>query len=106
MSDQHPITTPWGRARLIEEAHVDQTAGERRFAALPQLLETADGCELVRFAYTAGGAVRRGPVTLRSEDLAVFRGLLDRAPGFAAMASFASSSEPVPSSATVAVTTR
>ena len=107
MSDRHPITTPWGRARLIEEARVDQEAGEKRFGAFAQLLETADGCELVRFAYTADGAVRRGPVTLRPEDLAALRGLLDRAPGLAAaMAPLASPSGPAPASAAVAVTTR
>ena len=83
MSDRHPITTPWGRARLVEEARVDQAADGKQFGALAQLLETAAGPELVRFAYTSGGAVRRGPVTLRPEDLATLCGLLASSPRLA-----------------------
>jgi hypothetical protein len=44
------------------------------------LLETADGERLVRFAYTTGGSVRRGPVTLRAKDLERMQKLLERAP--------------------------
>jgi hypothetical protein len=61
--------TPWGPAELIEELTVRQQAGERRFASVVQLLETAKGERLVRFAYSTGGAARRGPVTLRQRDV-------------------------------------
>ena len=61
--------TPWGRAELVEEVTVRQQAGERRFASVVQLLETADGERLVRFAYSTGGVARRGPVTLRQRDV-------------------------------------
>ena len=60
------ITTPWGKAAAVEQVNVAQRAGERRFATVVELLETADGERLVRFAYTTGGSVRRGPVTLRA----------------------------------------
>jgi hypothetical protein len=75
--------TPWGQARLIEELTVRQQAGERRFASLVQLLETASGERLVRFAYTTDGSVRRGPVTLRERDVARLRELLQRHPALA-----------------------
>jgi hypothetical protein len=61
--------TPWGPARLVEELSVAQRAGDKRFASLVQLLEGPKGERLVRFAYTTGGVVRRGPVTLRARDL-------------------------------------
>jgi hypothetical protein len=48
---------------------VRQQAGDLRFASLVQLLETRDGERLVRFAYSTGGNVRRGPVTLRARDV-------------------------------------
>jgi hypothetical protein len=68
--------TPWGKATLIEELKLDQRAGDRRFASLVQLLETSSGEKLVRFAYSTGGVVRRGPVTLRERDLARLRDAL------------------------------
>jgi len=61
--------TPWGPAELVEELTVRQQAGERRFASLVQLLVTANGERLVRFSYSTGGTVRRGPVTLRERDV-------------------------------------
>jgi hypothetical protein len=72
--------TPWGRAELVEELTVRQQAGERRFASVVQLLETADGERLVRFAYSTGGVARRGPVTLRQRDVARLRELLAKRP--------------------------
>jgi hypothetical protein len=61
--------TVWGPAQLVEEVTVPQRAGDRRFAAIVQLLVTDRGERLVRFAYSTGGAARRGPVTLRARDL-------------------------------------
>jgi hypothetical protein len=63
------VTTPWGRATVLEEVEIPQGAGEKPFAAIVQLLEGAAGEPLVRFAYTTGGVARRGPVTLRLEDV-------------------------------------
>ena len=74
------ITTPWGKAAAVEQVNVAQRAGERRFATVVELLETADGERLVRFAYTTGGSVRRGPVTLRAKDLERMQKLLERTP--------------------------
>ena len=74
-------TTPWGRAATVEQVSVAQRAGERRFATVVELLETTDGERLVRFAYTTGGSVRRGPVTLRAKDLERMQKLLERTPG-------------------------
>ena len=54
---------------MIEEVKVSQRAGEKRFASLVQLLEDGRGETVVRFAYSTGGAVRRGPVTLRARDI-------------------------------------
>jgi hypothetical protein len=74
------ITTPWGRAASVEQISVAQRAGGRRFATVVELLETAEGERLVRFAYTTGGSVRRGPVTLRAKDLERMQKLLEQAP--------------------------
>lgn len=72
--------TPWGPADLVEELTLRQQAGERRFASLVQLLETERGERLVRFAYSTGGAARRGPVTLRERDIARLRAALAQHP--------------------------
>jgi hypothetical protein len=72
--------TPWGRAQLVEELTVRQQAGDKRFASVVQLLETDRGERLVRFAYSTGGARRRGPVTLRERDLARLRAGLAQHP--------------------------
>jgi hypothetical protein len=74
------VSTPWGGARAIEDAWVAQAAGEVEFSSGVQLLETADGQRLVRFAYTTDGVARRGPVTIRARDLERLRAALDRAP--------------------------
>jgi hypothetical protein len=68
--------TPWGPAELVEELTLPQQAGARRFASRVQLLETAKGERLVRFAYSTGGTSRRGPVTLRERDIARLRAAL------------------------------
>ena len=72
--------TPWGRATTVEEVSIPQRSGDRRFSIVVQLLETGDGEALVRFSYSTGGAVRRGPVTLRARDLERLRGALSSAP--------------------------
>jgi hypothetical protein len=75
--------TPWGPAALVEELTVKQQAGDRRFASLVQLLENDRGERLVRFAYSTGGAARRGPVTLRERDVARLHELLADRPALA-----------------------
>ena len=75
--------TPWGPADLVEELTLRQQAGERRFASIVQLLETANGERLVRFAYSTGGAARRGPVTLRQRDIARLKAALAQHPALA-----------------------
>jgi hypothetical protein len=54
---------------VVEELHLAQRAGERRFSSVVQLLEGPKGEWLVRFAYSTGGSARRGPVTLRARDV-------------------------------------
>jgi hypothetical protein len=73
--------TPWGKATAVEEVAIPQRTGGRRFSTIVQLLETADGEQLVRFSYSTGGAVRRGPVTLRLRDLERLQAGLADAPG-------------------------
>jgi hypothetical protein len=72
--------TPWGPAGVLEEVSVRQSAGEKRFAVVVQLLETKGGERLIRFAYTTEGVARRGPVTMRARDLEKLRAALERAP--------------------------
>ena len=79
------VATPWGAAVVTDEARVAQRSGERRFATVVQLLESSDGEPLVRFAYTTGGAVRRGPVTLRMRDLEKLRSALSDRPSLTAV---------------------
>ena len=77
-------TTPWGAAAVVEEVHVPQQAGRRRFATVVQLLEAGDGERLVRIAYSTDGIVRRGPVTLRARDVDRLRAALAGRPRLAA----------------------
>jgi hypothetical protein len=73
-------STPFGTATVVEELVLQQQASGRRFGSLVQLLETAKGERLVRFAYSTGGTARRGPVTLRTRDLERLRAALDDRP--------------------------
>jgi hypothetical protein len=74
------VTTPWGKAEVLDELRLAQRSGDRRFASIVQLLEAADGERLVRFAYTTDGQARRGPVTFRARDLERLRAGLERSP--------------------------
>jgi hypothetical protein len=74
------VTTPWGKAEVLDELRLAQRAGERRFGSIVQLLEAADGERLVRFAYTTDGQARRGPVKFRARDLERLRAGLERSP--------------------------
>jgi hypothetical protein len=73
-------STPFGTATVVEELVLQQQASGRRFGSHVQLLETAKGERLVRFAYSTGGTARRGPVTLRTRDLERLRAALDERP--------------------------
>jgi hypothetical protein len=75
--------TPWGAAEKIEELTLPQRAGDKRFASVVELLVTEKGERLVRFAYSTGSAVRRGPVTFRVRDLERLRAALAEHPGLA-----------------------
>lgn len=77
-------TTAWGTASVLEQVEIKQRAGDRAYTTLVQLLEDHDGTRLVRFAYTTDGRARRGPVTLRIEDLAKLRKGLVKTPGLQA----------------------
>ena len=75
--------TPWGAATCIERLAIAQQAGVKRFSSVVELLETPRGERLVRFAYATGGAVRRGPVTLRERDVDRLRRALATTPALA-----------------------
>jgi hypothetical protein len=75
--------TPWGAASLVDELTLPQRVGEKRFSSVVQLLEAPTGERLVRFAYSTGGAARRGPVTLRLRDLERLRAALAEHPQLA-----------------------
>lgn len=77
------VTTAWGEAAVVEEVTVRQRAGAKRFASVVQLLANGEGEQLVRFAYTTDGTVRRGPVTFRAADVAKLRTALARSSGLA-----------------------
>ena len=78
------VTTPWGPATVREEIVLAQESDERELAAIVQLLSGADDERYVRFAYTTDGTVRRGPVTLRAEDVARLHAELVERPELAA----------------------
>ena len=78
-------TTAWGDADVVEEVRIKQTAGDREFESLVQLLEGGEGDKLVRFAYATDGTARRGPVTMRVRDLDRMRKALAKAPGLRAI---------------------
>jgi hypothetical protein len=70
------VATPWGPGQVLEEIAIEQSAGEKTFASLVQLLESPEGARFVRFAYSTGGSARRGPVTLRLGDVDELRATL------------------------------
>ncbi len=76
--------TAWGKAKVVEEIAVKQTASrdgkKKEFSTLVQLLAKEDGESLVRFAYSTGGAARRGPVTLRPPDILALKKALAKTP--------------------------
>ncbi|MGH3031581.1 MAG: hypothetical protein ACRDNE_12625 [Gaiellaceae bacterium] len=78
------VTTPWGRATIVEEFRVDQRAGDKRFSTFVQLLHDEKGGELVRFAYSTDGTSRRGPVTFRGRDVERLHAALAQRPRLAA----------------------
>lgn len=83
--------TPWGPATLVERLVLPQRAGEKRFSSVVELLEDARGERLVRFAYSTGGAARRGPVTLRARDIDRLQAALAKTPALAAALGLAKS---------------
>ncbi len=62
-------TTAWGETTVVEQIDLPQSSGDKEFTSVVQLLVGADGERYVRFAYTTDGVARRGPVTLREEDV-------------------------------------
>jgi len=78
------VATAWGPATVVEEVSVPQRAGDRRYAAIVQLLAGEHGEPLVRFAYGTRGAARRGPLTLREQDVRRLCEALRERPGLAA----------------------
>jgi hypothetical protein len=76
-------TTPWGKASVVERLALPQRAGEKRFSSIVELLEDDRGERFVRFAYSTGGAARRGPVTLRARDVDRLRDALAKTPALA-----------------------
>lgn len=82
-ASRNRVSTPWGAATVVEQVVVPQRVGEKRFATIVELLESAKGEALVRFAYSTGGSARRGPVTLRARDLERLRTTLVDNPGLA-----------------------
>jgi hypothetical protein len=78
------VTTAWGAAAVVDELELPQSADGKEFASLVQLLAGGDGERYVRFAYTTDGKARRGPVTLRAEDVARLAKALAEHPDLAA----------------------
>jgi hypothetical protein len=78
------VTTAWGEATVVDEVALPQHAGEKEFASVVQLLAGAEGERYVRFAYTTDGTARRGPVTLRAEDVERLHAALRDRPELAA----------------------
>jgi hypothetical protein len=77
------LTTPWGPATLVERVSLPQRAGEKRFSSVVELLESAQGERLIRFAYSTDGVARRGPVTLRVRDVLRLHTALAKTPELA-----------------------
>ncbi len=80
--------TAWGDTTVVDEVTLPQEAGAKRFASVVQLLAAEGGERYVRFAYTTDGTARRGPVTLREEDVARLRDLLSDHPELARALAF------------------
>jgi hypothetical protein len=86
--------TPWGTASVLDEVTLPQEADGRTFSSLVQLLEGPAGERLVRFAYATDGSARRGPVTLRAEDVEALRRALADHPQLASALPLVDASRP------------
>jgi hypothetical protein len=74
-------STPWGKADVVEEVSLKQTADDdREFCAVVQFLEDENGDGMIRFSYSTNEAVRRGPLTLRVVDLTRLKKALAKRP--------------------------
>lgn len=71
--------TAFGSAAVVEKIEIAQKVNGRSFGAVVELLESEEG-ELVRFAYSTDGTVRRGPVAFREKDLVKLRAALAKTP--------------------------
>jgi hypothetical protein len=78
MAQKKTTATPWGSATVVEEVSLPQSADDKEFASILQLLEIGSGERLLRFAYSTGGVARRGPVTIRVRDLTKLRRLVSK----------------------------
>jgi hypothetical protein len=81
------VTLPWGKARVIEEVCIEGSASGERFVELgvTRLTATDGDEELLRFFYRTDGATRRGPLTLRENEIDELATALSNAPELRAM---------------------
>jgi hypothetical protein len=64
------VQLPWGRATVEEEATISAGASERVLELGVARLSGVDGEQLLRFFYRSEGRTRRGPLTLRADEIA------------------------------------
>jgi hypothetical protein len=69
---------------VVERVSLPQRIGDKHVASVVELLETDKGAALVRIAYTTDGTARRGPVTLREQDVRRLLEALRKKPALAA----------------------
>ncbi len=74
------VQLPWGKATVEEETTIPGAASERPMELGVARLSGADGEQMLRFFYRADGRTVRGPLTLRSHEIAALALELRRQP--------------------------
>jgi hypothetical protein len=74
------VQLPWGRATVEEETTIPGSATERETELGVARLTGADGEQMLRFFYRSDGRTVRGPLTLRSAEIAALARELRKQP--------------------------
>jgi hypothetical protein len=74
------VQLPWGKATVEEETTIPALASERERQLGVARLSGADGEQMLRFFYRTDGRTARGPLTLRTAEIAALARELRKQP--------------------------
>lgn len=81
------VQLPWGKATVEEETTIRGQASDRPMELGVARLSGADGEQMLRFFYRTDGRTARGPLTLRSGEIAALARALRKQPALRTLVS-------------------